>query len=304
MSTQIKGIAGNGNIINTNIKNITNNNKNNIHNVTISTASYTKPINLTQSSKENITYDYTNQNKSIAKRTIDKIMPIGLGINTANAELYTVLPYKYAQTYGKDITSLSQILPDKITSAKIVNNFTSTKAGNWIAKQANNAYIEGVKGANQFYNGGSFISKGSLFGTKALSETSATIAKPQTILKTIVSIPSIAGAAGGGAIETILTTKEKYFDKGGIEEVSKHSGEIGGRFVGATAGNLIGIGAATTISAIVGGAATGAAAGTVVPVIGNVVGALSGCVIGAITSTLIGDTTAELGANLFDKVNT
>ena len=156
-------------------------------------------------------------------------------------------------------------------------------------------------------NNGIFIQEAQ-FGEKAISEvfeqTAAKVANPKNILKATTALPNVAGAAIGGTIDTVFTGIH-YYEKGGMDEVSKHKGELGGRFVGSTTGAIVGTAAATGVGAIIGGMATGAtvgaAAGSVIPVAGNIAGAIVGCVVGAVASTFLGDLGAEIGANIFDN---
>ncbi len=237
----------------------------------------------------------------------NKILPGGIAISGFNSAAFTIVPYEFAKKTGTNITSVSQLLPDIVTSSKVAQTIKSLPQTEKAISFVDDIYTESIKGANQFYNAGNFAA-GTSFGEKAFAEiaeqTGAKIANPTNILKTTTAIPNVVGAAFGGVMDTTAAGLH-YYEEGGLEEVGKHKGELGGRLVGSTAGTLIGTTAATAIGAAAGGMATGAmvggVAGSVVPIVGNVVGALAGCVIGAVASTFLGDIGAEIGANLFDN---
>lgn len=237
----------------------------------------------------------------------NKILNGGIEINGFNSLAYTIIPYEYAKKTGSNLTSVSQLLPNQIKTAKLMQNIKEAPIAKKTISAVNNVYTNSVKSANQFYNAGNFASTQAAFGEKAFAQlveqTGAKMATPSSILKAATAVPNIAGAAFGGAIDTIETSKH-YYSEGGIDEIGKHKGELGGRFIGSTAGAFIGTTAATIITAATSGAATGATvgavAGSLVPVAGNVVGAAAGCVIGAIASTFLGDLGAEIGTELLD----
>lgn len=235
----------------------------------------------------------------------EKILPYGLTLNGFNSLAFTVVPYEYAKKTGTNISSVTQLLPNQITSAKIAQKMKEVPAAQKAVSKVNNIYLESIKNTNQFYNAGNFAKVETSFGEKAFAElaeqTGAKVASPINILKTA---PAMAGGAAIGGLFDTGSVVGHYYEKGGLNEIESHKGEIGGRFIGSTAGNIIGATAGTAISAAAGSIATGAAIGTavgsVVPVIGNIVGAITGCVIGAIASTFIGDLGAEIGSDLFD----
>lgn len=254
---------------------------------------------------------FSNNDVYINEDMVSNKLMGGILPNTATASFnsvaYTLAPQKYAARTGKDISKVTDVIPEIIKSNKVARNISKTEVGKRVVKATDNFYMENVKGVNQFYNKGKFVLDASSFGDDALTtiaeKTGATVASPKNVLKVAANKANLGLSVVLGVLDAHNSFMH-YYDIGGTDEAAKHKGEIGGRLVGSSAGNFLGFVAGSGLTALVSGAATGAAvggtAGSVVPIAGTIVGIVGGAIVGAVASTFLGDLCSTIGSNIFD----